>query len=324
MRRREIILGAVAAWPLAAGAQQPSMPIIGFLSGASPDGFAHRAAEFRQGLKEAGYVEGRNVAIEFRWADGRYALLPRLAAELVDRRVAVLVATGGSASVKVAKGATSAIPVVFITGGDPVGLGLVSSLNRPGGNVTGVALLTEELAVKRFEMLRELVPKARNLGVIVNPNNATGERDARAIQEAAAAQGLPIHIVKASREADFEAAFAALATAGAEALLVGADPFFGDQRSALVALAARNALPAIYDTRRYTDVGGLVSYGTDFDRAYHQAGMYAGRILGGTKPTDLPVVQLRDIELVVNLKTAKALGIAIPQSILARADEVIE
>ncbi|SED13653.1 putative ABC transport system substrate-binding protein [Rhizobiales bacterium GAS191] len=326
MRRRDIItfLGITAAWPLAAHAQQPSMPVIGFLSGASPDGHAHRVASFREGLKEAGYVEGRNVAIEFRWAEGRYDLLPHLAAELVDRRVAVLVATGGSASAKAAKDATSAIPVVFTAGGDPVGLGLVSSLNRPGGNVTGVALLTAELAVKRFEVLRELIPGARIVGVLAKPDSATGERDARAIQAAATEQGVPIHIVGASRGADFEAAFGTLVGAGVGALLVGSDAFFESRRAQLAGLAARHALPAIYDTRDYVEAGGLVSYGTDFGRAYYQAGVYAGRILGGATPADLPVVQLRDIELVVNLKTAKSLGLSIPQSILARADEVIE
>jgi putative ABC transport system substrate-binding protein len=300
------------------------MPVIGFLNGASPDGFAHRVATFRQGLKEAGYVEGQNVAIEFRWAYGHYDRLPRLAAELIDRRVAVLVATGGTTSVLAAMRATSAIPVVFSSGGDPVGLGLVSSLNRPGGNVTGVALLTAELATKRFEVLRELVPNARSIGVMIKSDGATGERDAKAIQEAAAAQGTAIHIVRASLEADFDSAFAALVKAGVRGLVVAADPFFEDRRGALVAFAARDSLPAIYDTRDYPEAGGLVSYGADFGVAYHEVGAYAGRILGGAKPADLPVVQLTSIELVINLRTAKALGLAVPQSILARADEVIE
>ena len=324
MRRREFIalVGAAVAWPLAPRAQR--MPVIGFLNGTSPGGFAHRVAAFREGLKEAGYVEGQNVAIEFRWADGHYDRLPRLAAELVDRRVAVLVATGGSSSALAAMRATSAIPVVFSAGADPVGLGLVSSLNRPGGNSTGVALLTSELVPKRFEVLRELVPNARIVGALVNPGSTTLERDAKALQQAAAAHGVPIQIVRASLEADFEPAFATLVRAGVGALLVGSDPFFESRRGPLVALAARHALPTIYDTRDYVEDGGLISYGADFGSGYHQVGVYAGRILAGAKPADLPVVQLKSIELVINLKTAKALGLTVPPSILARADEVIE
>ena len=326
MRRREFLalVSGAAAWPLAARAQQSSMPVIGFLNGASAAGFAHRVAAFRQGLKEAGYVEGENVAIEFRWADGHYDRLPSLATELVSRKVAVIVATGGSASAQAAKRATSSIPVVFTAGGDLMALGLVSSLSRPGGNVTGAALLTAELVTKRFEILRELVPNARIFGMLINPDSAVGERDAKTVQDVAAAQGVPMHVIKARFEADFDGAFTALANAGVQALVVEADPFFEDRRIALTAVAARHSLPAIYDSREYIDVGGLVSYGGDFSAAYRQAGVYTGRILGGAKPGDLPVVQLKDIELVVNLKTAKALDLTIPSSILARADEVIE
>jgi putative ABC transport system substrate-binding protein len=327
VKRREFITllgGAAAVWPLAAHAQQSSMPVIGFLSGASFDGFAHRVAAFREGLKEAGYVQEQNVEIEFRWADGHYDQLPRMAAELVDRRVAVLVATGGTASARAAVRATSTIPVVFSSGGDPVGIGLVSSLNRPRGNVTGVALLTAELVTKRFEVLHELVPNAPTVGVLVKAGSVTGEPDAKAVQQAAATHGVPVHVARASVEPELAPAFAALAGAGVGAVLVGSDPFFESRRGLLVALAARHALPAIYDTRDYVEDGGLVSYGADFSDAYRQVGIYAGRILGGAKPADLPVVQLSKVELVVNLKTAKELGLAIPQSLLARADEVIE
>ncbi|SDR28094.1 putative ABC transport system substrate-binding protein [Rhizobiales bacterium GAS113] len=325
MRRRDVMILAasiILRWPIAVRAEQASMPVIGFLSGGSPDGYAHRVAKFRLGLKEAGYVEGLNVAIEFRWAEGHYDRLPGLAAELVESSVAVLVATGGAA--QAGKGATSAVPVVFSVGGDPVGLGLVSSLNHPGGNVTGVTLLSAELMAKRLEVLRELVPHARIIGVLVNPDNSFGDRDVRAVQQAAAAQSVTVQIARASHEADFDAAFGTLVRAGAAALLVGADPFFGDRRAQLVGLAAHHALPTIYDSRDQVEAGGLVSYGTDFGRAYQQVGLYTGRILGGARPADLPVMQLSDIELVVNLKTAKALGLTVPQSILARADEVIE
>ena len=281
-------------------------------------------AAFRQGLSETGYVEGQNVAIEYRWAEGRYDRLPALAADLVGRKVDVIVTSGGDPAALAAKNATSTIPIVFTVGGDPVAAGLVASLARPGGNLTGVSILAVELMPKRLELLSELVPQARVIALLVNPNNPNAERIMRDVQEAARAKGVQLHILKAGTESEIDAAFASLVQLQAGALVVGADPFFNSRREQLVALAARHAVPAIYEWREFAAAGGLISYGASLTAAYRQVGIYAGKILKGAKPADLPVQQPTTFELVVNLKTAKALGLTVPPSILARADEVIE
>jgi putative ABC transport system substrate-binding protein len=326
LKRREFVtlLGGAAAWPHAAGAQQPTMPLIGFLQSGSAGATAHMLAAFHSGLREAGYIEGQNVAIVYRYADGRYDRLPMLAAELVRSQVAVLAATGGDSAVRAARAATATIPIVFTIGSDPVALGYVASLNRPGGNVTGVVLLTSNLGAKRIGLLREFIPNADAIGVLVNPAYPVSAAQLKEVQTAAASVDVRLIIANASAERDFEPAFALLVQQRASALMISSDPFFNSQRDRIVALAARHALPAIYEWREFTEAGGLMSYGTSLTDAYRLAGNYAGRILKGEKPADLPVIQSSKFELVINLKTAKALGLDVPLGMSAAADEIIE
>jgi putative tryptophan/tyrosine transport system substrate-binding protein len=326
MRRRNFItlIGTAAAWPLAAHAQQQSMPVIGFLHSASPEPFAHLVAAFREGLKDAGFVEGQNVAIEYRWANGQYDQLPALASDLVKRRVAVIATAGGTSSVLAAKKATATIPIVFSVGDDPVKLGLVASLSHPGENITGVSNLLGALDAKKLGLLREIAPKATVIGVLENPTIAAVKDRLSSVQEAARSIGQQIQIFYARDEPSLEATFPRLVQSSIGALVVGADPFFNSRRDQLVALAARYAIPAIYETRDYVVAGGLMSYGTKLAEAYRQVGIYAGRILKGDKPADLPVVQSSKFELVINVKTANALGLAVPNSMQLLADEVIE
>jgi putative tryptophan/tyrosine transport system substrate-binding protein len=327
MKRREFITllgGAAAAWPVAARAQQAAMPVIGFLSSASPDAYALRLLAFRQGLKEAEYVEGRNVEVEYRWSKGQNDKLPVLAAELVQRRVAVIVAAGGGPAATAAKKATATIPIVFGVAVDPVEAGLVASLNRPGGNSTGVTTLNVELGPKRLELLHELMPTATVVALLVNPTNASSEAISRDLQAAARALGLQLHVLHASAERDFDAAFAALIRLRAGALVIGPDIFFLARSEQLAALTVRHAMPAIFQYRPFAAAGGLVSYGTDETEYYRLVGIYAGRVLKGEKPSDLPVQQATKVELIINLKTARALGITVPLPLIGRADEVIE
>jgi putative ABC transport system substrate-binding protein len=326
MRRRDLVASlaaTAAAWPLALPAQQKAMPVIGYLSAESPDPVAPTMAAFRQGLSEAGFVEGQNVAIEYRWAEGSYDRLPALAADLVGRKVDVIAARALPASLA-AKNATSTIPIVFIAVNDPVGDGLVASLARPGGNLTGFSVLTAELAPKRLELLSDLVPQARMIALLVNPNNSNAEPTIRNVQEAAGAKGLQLHILKAGTESEIDAAFVTLVQMRAGALVVGGDPLFTSRSEQLVALTSHHAVPAIYVFREFAMAGGLISYGPSVTAAFRQTGTYVGRILKGEKPADLPVQQPTTFELVVNLNTAKALGLTVPQSILMRANEVIE
>ncbi len=327
MRRRDFItlLGVTTAtWPLAARAQRPAAPVIGFLSSRSPGELAHHVGAFRQGLNEAGYVEGQNVAIEFRWADGQYDRLPLLASELVARHVTAIAAVGGNVSAAAAKAATNTIPIVFIVGDDPVKLGLVASLNRPGGNATGMSVFTTELGSKRLELLRELIPQASIIGFLTNPNYQRSATEMAAVQSAANVIGRKVLVLNASTERDIDANFATLAQQHVDALLVDADALFVSHRDQLVALAARYSMPAIYDLRDFVAAGGLMSYGTSLADAYRQVGIYSSRILSGASPADLPVQQAVKVELVINLKTAKALGVTFPITLLGRADEVIE
>ena len=325
MKRREFITllgGAAATWPLATRAQQ-TMPVIGYLSARSPEDTTHLVAAFRRGLVEDGYVEGQNVAIQYRWALGQVDRLPALAAELAGRSVAILVATGGESAALAAKAATSTIPIVFSMG-DPVKAGLVASYNRPGGNATGINLLTQTLEPKRLGLLHELVPQAATIGFLLNPNFPSAEDQSKDMQEAARAIGLHIHVLRANTDREIEAAFETVAQDRIGALAVGASPFFDTRRNTLVALAARHAVPTMYHFREFAAAGGLMSYGIDPVDAYRQVGVYAGRILKGAKPADLPVLQPTKFEFVINLKTAKALSLEIPARLLSFVDEVIE
>ena len=326
MLRREVIalMGGAAAWPLTARAQQQAMPVVGFLNGNAPGTYAPYVAAFRRGLGETGYVEGQNLAIEYRWAEGHYDRLPTLAADLIGRKVDVIAATGGASSSLAAKKITSTIPIVFTGGFDPVAMGLVASLAQPGGNLTGVSFLTYELMPKRLELLSELVPQAKVIALLVNPNNSQTEAIIKDMRQAASVRGVQLPIVKAGAEGDFEGAFASLRQLDAGALLVSADPYFNARREQLVVLAARHAVPAIYEWREFIEAGGLVNYGTSLPGMYRQVGNYTGRILKGEKPAELPVQQPTKFELVINLKTAKALGLTISPALLDLADEVIE
>jgi putative ABC transport system substrate-binding protein len=327
MRRREFItlLGGAAAWPLAARAQQPAMPVIGFLHTTSPDTNSERLRAFRRGLKDAGFVEGENVTVEYRWAEGQFDRLPVLAADLVRRNVAVIAATGGSPAALAAKAATATIPIVFGIFDDPVRLGIVASLARPGRNVTGVNFFNVELAAKRLELLHELVPSAKRVAVLINPADATNaESQLSALNGAAATLALSLQVLKASSSGEIDAAFAQLARERPDALFVGSGAFFLSRRIQLVHLVTRHALVATYSSRDYAVAGGLLTYGTAVTDAYHQVGVYAGRILKGVKPAELPVMQSTKFELVINRQTAKTLGIDVPPTLLARADEVIE
>jgi putative tryptophan/tyrosine transport system substrate-binding protein len=327
MKRREFITllgGTVTAWPLAVRAQQPAMPVIGFLSSRAPEESAHLLAAFRRGLAEGGFVDGQNVAIEFRWARGQYDLLPAMAAELVSRRVNVLTTVGGEPSALAAKRATSMIPVVFALGSDPVSLGLVESWNRPGGNATGVTLLTTLMEPKRLGLLRDLVPGVRLVGVLVNPSFPATERQLQQIKEAARIVDQRITVVQASNDEELDAAFAALVKQGVGALLLTADPYFDTRRDRIVDFARRQRLPAIYQFREYALAGGLLSYGVSVTDVYRQCAVYTAAILKGAKPADLPVVQPGKFELIINLKTARALGLKISDNVISLADEVIE
>ena len=327
MRRRKFItllVGTAAAWPVVARGQQASVPVIGFLSVRSPSEAAYATVAFQQGLKESGYIEGQNVAIEYRWAEAQYDRVPLLAADLVERQVAVIVATGGNQSIIAAKAATATIPIVFTTGSDPVKEGFVASLNRPGGNATGVNFFVSQMEAKRFGLLRELVPAAAMIAVLLNPNNPPFEAQLKDVQAAARTLGQQVHILRASSARDLDAAFTSMAQTRPAALLVGADPFFNARREQIITLAAHYAIPAMYELREFAVAGGLMSYGTSLTDAYRQAGVYAGRILKGERPTDLPVMQPTKFEFVINLKTAKALGLTVPQSLQVAADEVIE
>jgi putative tryptophan/tyrosine transport system substrate-binding protein len=326
MRRREFIRlfsSTVVAWPLTARAQQAAMPVIGFLNSGSSKGFQFLVAAFRQGLSESGYVEGQNLAIEYRWADGDYEKLPRLVADLVGRHVSAIFA-GGPPAVLAAKAATTTIPIVFTSGGNPVELGLVSSLNQPGGNVTGVSFLVNELGAKRLELLRELVPAARSVGFLANPKRPSFQSQVKNAQQGAQALDVKLIVLNASNEAEIETAFAEFSRQRITALLVGTDAFFLTRRDQIVALANRLRIATMYDLREYVVAGGLISYAPSIAEVYRQAGIYVAKVLKGAKPADLPVVQPTKFDLVLNLKTAKALGLTISNQMQLLADEVIE
>ena len=324
MNRREAItlIGSAAAWPLAARAQQPAMPVIGFLDGQSFD--LHLMTAFRQALKDAGYIEGRNVAIYFRSADGQTDRLVTLAGDIIGRRVAVIVTTGGGAAALAAYAATTTVPIVFVNGVDPVSSGLVMSLNRPAGNATGVYIFQQVLEGKRLGLLRELVPSAASIAVLLNPTNANFQTQLRGVQDAARDLGQQVSILSANTEREIDVAFATVAQSGVRALLVGSDPFFSSERDQVITLAASHAIPAIYEGREFATAGGLASYGTSLADAYRQAALYAGRILKGEKPADLPIVQPTKFEFVINLKTAKTLGLDVSPGLAASADEIVE
>jgi putative tryptophan/tyrosine transport system substrate-binding protein len=327
MGRREFVAllgGAAAGWPLAARAQQGATPTIGYLSTRSPSEAKYVTDAFTQGLNENGYVEGRNLAIEFRWADLQYDRLPALASDLVRRQVAVIAAVGGSHSGLAAKAVTSTIPIVFVSAGDPVTFGLVTSLNRPGGNVTGISMITVALAPKRLELLHELVPVPAAIAMLVNPTSPYVEAETADVKASARVLGRQLRVLNAGTAQEIDAAFATLVQQRAGALLVSGDPFFDSERDRLVALAARYSVPAIYQWREFATIGGLISYGTSILDAYRQAGVYVGKILKGATPADMPVLQPTRFETVVNLKTAKALGVAVPDKLIVAADEVIE
>jgi putative ABC transport system substrate-binding protein len=330
MKRREFItlLGsAAAAWPLAALAQQPAMPVVGFLNAASPDLFAHVVRAFHLGLSETGYVEGRNVAIEYRWAENQYDRLPELAAELVRRRVSVITTGSSTLAALAAKAATTTLPIVFLMGSDPVQFGLVASLNRPGGNLTGITTLNLEMTPKRLQVLRELLPTTTIMAVLVNPTNApaTVETEVRQVQAAAHTLGLQmVHVLQASTERDLDSAFSTLIQRRAGGLVISADTFFSGKSVELAALASRHAVPTISPYRDFVTAGGLMSYGGSVTELYRLAGVYIGRILKGEQPADLPVQQVTKVQLAINLKTAKALGLTVPTSLIGRADEIIE
>jgi putative tryptophan/tyrosine transport system substrate-binding protein len=323
-KRREFmsLLGGATAWPLAARAQQPAMPVVGFINGGSPEGYAPMVAAFRNGLNERGYIEGNNVLVEYRWAEGHYDRLPSLATDLVGRKVAVIAAN--TPATPVAKAATTTIPIVFVTASDPIASGFVTSLNRPGGNLTGVALLNVEIGSKRLELLHELVPKASLMGLLINPTNPNAESQTRDIHAAAQSLGLQLHVLNASNEGDLDKAFATLAEVRAGGLVIGADGFFVDQSKQLAALALRNALPAIFITHDFVTDGGMMSYGGGLREPFRLMGVYTGRILKGERAADLPVQQVTKVELIINLNTARTLGLTVPLTLLGRADEVVE
>ena len=327
MRRREFMAlagGMAAAWPFAARAQQSAMPLIGVLGFSSPEAFAAELAAFHRGLGEAGFVEGQNVAVDYRWAQGQFDRLPVLAIELAGRPLSVLAALGTPASATAAKAATATIPIVFVSGGDPVQMGLVGSLNRPGGNATGVYMLTAALEPKRIELIRELVPNAAVIGAIVDPNSPDTKLQMEELPAAASALGRQVKIFNAGSDSEIDAAFAAVAEQKIGAVLVTSSPFYLPRREKFVALAARASVPTVYYLRAFAEAGGLMSYGTSLTDAYRLAGVYAGRILKGEKPADLPIQQSVKVELVINMKTAKTLGLTFPLTLLGRADEVIE
>lgn len=326
MDRRSFIalFSGAALWPLRAGAQQNAVPVIGYLGAGAPDLAGPFLAAFRQGLTETGYVDGKNLAIEYRWADGHYDRLPGFAADLVQRKVDVLAAMGGTPTIMAAKDATSTIPIVFLGGGDLVADGVVASLARPGGNVTGISIMAVELNEKRLDLLTELVPRAGGVALLINPSNSFAKRAIGDLKAAAEAKGLRLDVLSAVSESDIDGAFSGLGQRHEDGVLVAADPFFNSRREHLVALASRHAVPAIYEWREFVVAGGLISYGASQADLFRQVGGHVGRVLAGTKPTDLPIEQPTKFELVINLKTAKVLGLTVPQSILARADEVIE